>query len=369
MEQKNNREDIVMGVYQKGNRWYIDYYLPEGRRKREVVGHTKKVSKTVAEKALKARIGEIVQGKFSLEKANKPALFDRLVERYLEYARDNHRAYKRDVTISKVLLKFFNKILLGNITSWHVEKIKSHRKGEGKSLSTINRELTVLKRVFNLGIQWGLTNHNPVKGVKFFKITSGKLRVLSVEEFQRLYYAASDHLKPILQTAISTGMRRGEVLNLKWEDIDFKTGVIYVKDSKNYEPRSIPMSERLKETLEELRRNCDSEYLFPNTDGTPIESVNRSFHTALRKSGIAYGTFHSLGHTFATWAVMAGVDIVALQEILGHKTIAMTKRYSHPTPEHKKKAMELVSIDTSSRKAELPETNLVDVTGLNKRGI
>lgn len=159
-----------MGVYLKGNRWYIDYYLPYGRRKREVVGPAYKITRTVAEKALKARVGEIVQWKFNLEKTKKPIQFDKLLERYLEYAKDNHRSYQRDITISKVLLKFFGSMQLSNITSWHVEKFKSQRKEQGLSLSSINRELTVLKRVFNLGIEWKLTNHNPVKGVKFFKI-------------------------------------------------------------------------------------------------------------------------------------------------------------------------------------------------------
>ncbi len=362
-----------MGVYQKGNRWYIDYYLPDGRRKREVVGHVNKITRFLAEKALKARIGEIVQGKFNLEMATKPVMFNRLVENYLKYAKDNHRSYKRDISISKVLLKFFSKMPLATITSWHVEKFKSRRKEEGKSLSTVNRELTVLKRVFNLGIEWKLTTHNPVKGVRFFKIPLGKLRVLSEEEFHKLFNSASPHLKPILIIAISTGMRRGEVLNLKWEDIDFKTGVIFVRDSKSYESRVIPMSESLKGALMELRKHSDNEYLFCNGDGTPIESVNRSFHTARRRSGIAYCTFHCLRHTFATRAVMAGVDIVTVQELLGHKTIAMTKRYSHPTPEHKKKAVELVSIDTSLDTSiqlkEFTKATVVDVTSLNKSKI
>jgi len=84
-----------MGVYIKGNRWYIDYYY-NGKRKREVVGHIDKITRSTAEKALKARVGEIVQGKFGLEKVMKPILFSRIVEEYLNYAKDNHRSYKRD---------------------------------------------------------------------------------------------------------------------------------------------------------------------------------------------------------------------------------------------------------------------------------
>jgi len=105
-----------MGVYVKGNRWYIDYYV-NSKRKREVVGHVDKITRTIAEKALKARIGEIVQGKFNLEKTFKPILFDQLIEKYLEYAKDNHRSYKRDITICKALLKSFHNMQIANITS------------------------------------------------------------------------------------------------------------------------------------------------------------------------------------------------------------------------------------------------------------
>ncbi len=97
-----------MGVFQKGNRWMIDYYLPGGTRKRESIGQVDKITRTLAEKALKARMGEIVQGKFNLEKTFKPILFDQLIDKYLEYAKDNHRSYKRDITICKVLLKSFH---------------------------------------------------------------------------------------------------------------------------------------------------------------------------------------------------------------------------------------------------------------------
>jgi len=335
-----------MGVYVKGNRWYIDYYV-NSKRKREVVGHVDKITRTIAEKALKARIGEIVQGKFNLEKTFKPILFDQLIEKYLEYAKDNHRSYKRDITICKALLKSFHNMQIANITSWHVEKFKSRRKEEGLALSTINRELTVFKRMFNLAIQWNLTTQNPVKGVKFFKIPLQKPRVLSEKEFQTIYKFAPSHLKPILLVAISTGMRKGEILNLKWEDIDFENGFIVVRDSKNYESRTIPMSNDLKKGLIKLKENSNSEYLFCYKEDKPIEYIYTSFGTALRSSGIPYCTFHCLRHTFATRAVMAGVDIVTVQELLGHKTISMTIRYSHPTPEHKKKAVELVSIDTS----------------------
>jgi len=335
-----------MGVIVKGNRWYIDYYV-NGTRKRESVGPIDKITRTMAEKALKSRIGEIVQGKFHLEQKKKPVQFKSLVEKYLIWAKDNHRSYKRDITISKSLEKFFKRKFIDSINSWHVEKYKSKRKSDGLSLSSINRELTVLKRIFNLGIEWKLAQDNPVQGVKFFKIPLQKPRALSEEEFKLLFNSASEHLKPILFVAISTGMRKGEILNLRWKDINLEEKYIVVRDSKNYESRVIPINNKLEKVFIEINHNAsEDEYLFCYHDEKPIEYIYRSFRTALKKSGIKKCTFHSLRHSFATRAVMAGVDIVTLKELLGHKTIAMTMRYSHPTPEHKKKAVDLIGIDT-----------------------
>ena len=335
-----------MGVYAKGNRWYIDYYV-NGKRKRESVGPTDKITRSLAEKALKSRIGEIVQGKFKLEEKKKPEQFKSLLEKYLAWAKDNHRSYQRDVTISKSLEKFFKGMFIDSINSWNVEKYKSKRKSHGLSLSSINRELTVFKRIFNLGKEWKLASENPVTGVKFFKIPIQKPRVLSEDEFKMLYNSASEHLKPILFVAISTGMRKGEILNLKWKDINLKENYIVVTDSKNYESRDIPINDYLKRVLLKLKHDASEEdYLFCYHDKKPIEYLYRSFGTALKRSGISKCTFHTLRHTFATRAVMAGVDIVTLKELLGHKTIAMTMRYSHPTPEHKKRAVDLISIDT-----------------------
>lgn len=301
----------------------------------------------MAEKALKSRIGEIVQGKFNLEQKKKPLQFKSLLEKYLVWAKDNHRSFQRDITISKVLENFFRGMQINTISSWHIEKYKSKRKADGLSLSTVNRELTVLKRIFNLGIKWNLINDNPVNGVKFFRIPIQKPRVLSEEEFIMLYISASEHLKPILLVAISTGMRKGEILNLRWKDINFAENYIQVIDSKNYESRDIPISKHLKRALLNLKEiDSGKDYLFCYHDKKPIKYIYRSFGTALKKAGINKYTFYSLRHTFATRAVMAGVDIVTLKELLGHKTIQMTMRYSHPSPEHKKKAVDLVSIDT-----------------------
>jgi integrase len=149
-----------------------------------------------------------------------------------------------------------------------------------------------------------------------------------------------------------TGMRRSEIVKLRWEDVSLKDGYIQVVETKNNDSRVIPISGILLETLKDLKKKSKSEYVFTTHEGKPytyVDSLKRAWYATLRRSGIAKCRFHDLRHPFATRLVMAGVDIVTVQELLGHKDIKMTKRYSHPTPEHKKQAIEcinLVGMDT-----------------------
>jgi integrase len=325
-------------IFKHGSSWWIALY-DHGKKVKGRAGPIGLITKSQAEQALKARMGEIVQGRFSLEKPIKMALFDKMAERYLEYSKANHRSYKRSLSVSKVLLRFFGGKKLTDVSTWSVENFKVERKNEGKTLSNINRELTVLKRMFNLAIEWGLTSSNPVKRVKFFKVNNEPMRVLTEEEFSKLCEAASPHLKPVLLCAVSTGLRRSELLNLLWSDVDLKKDTITVRDSKNYDFRIISINPALKEELNRIKEDTSSQYVF-GFNGHPVKEIKRSFETALRKSGIPVCRFHDLRHTFATTLVMKGVDLATLQELLGHKSILMTKRFSHPTLEHKKKAVE-----------------------------
>ncbi|MGE5444757.1 MAG: tyrosine-type recombinase/integrase [Ignavibacteriales bacterium] len=346
-----------MGVYLKGNRWYIDYYY-NGRRKREVVGPANKITRTQAEKALKARIriGEIVQGKFNLETTKKPVLFERLTGRYLEWARTNHRCCQRDEVAAKVFLKFFGGKLLSQIKSWDIEKYKRDRKTQGRKPWTINKELTVIKCMFNLGIQWNMTTSNPVKGVKLMEIPKVPYRTLSDNEFERIYHGASPEFRPVLLCAYATGMRKGEILNLKWEDIDFRSGHILVKETKNNESRAIPMDDTLKEVLDKLKSNKgEGKYIFLSFKESPVTLFYREFRSAIRKAGVQC-TFHSLRHTFTSnLMTRCKEDPRTVMELTGHKDVGMLMHYSHTKEDLKKAAItklgnlvKSLDLDTSS---------------------
>ena len=163
---------------------------------------------------------------------------------------------------------------------------------------------------------------------------------MELNEIDRLLRECSGHLNPIVIVALNTGMRRGEILNLKWENVDTNQRLIYIMGSKSGEKREIPINNLLLELLKRLRRSSKSDYVFSHKDGSPFGKVDKSFRSACKRAGIKDLRFHDLRHTFASHLVMSGVDLKTIQELLGHKSLEMTLRYAHLSPDHKRKAVD-----------------------------
>jgi integrase len=166
------------------------------------------------------------------------------------------------------------------------------------------------------------------------------------DEIQFLLQYCTPHLKPIVITALSTGMHRGEILKLTWDDVDFDQGHITIWESKNGESRTAPMSELLAEALcrQKEERRPNNPYVFLSPSGKPFNCIQAAFTSACKKAGITDFRFHDLRHTFASHLVMNSVDLATVKELLGHKTRIMTLRYSHLSQGHKKKAVETVGV-------------------------
>jgi integrase len=137
--------------------------------------------------------------------------------------------------------------------------------------------------------------------------------------------------------ALNTGMRIGEILNLRYDQIDLASGVIIVEHTKNGKIRKIPINSKLHDLLDNAK--MIGNFVFGNGIN-PYGSIKKGFHAAIRRAGIPHLRFHDLRHTFATRLVSNGVDLATVKELLGHSTITMTMRYTHPTPEHKIQAVE-----------------------------
>jgi integrase len=131
-------------------------------------------------------------------------------------------------------------------------------------------------------------------------------------------------------------MRSGEIRNLQWNDLDFDSGFIIIRDSKNGEPRHVPMDSTVVELFRNYPRTSGSEFVFTNATGGRLGWLQHGFRKALMRAGLTDLHFHDLRHTFASQWMMAGGELYALKDILGHKTIAMTQRYAHLSPAYKR---------------------------------
>jgi len=166
--------------------------------------------------------------------------------------------------------------------------------------------------------------------------------MLSPDEEAQLFAQCASQLKPLVITALHTGFRASELLSLTWGDIDFRRRVITVRAgyAKNGESRNIPMNDVLTTTLQAVKMKASTEGpVFRTPQGGPYRNFRTAFERAVQQAGLEDFTFHDLRHTFASRLVMAGVDLPTVKELLGHKGIAMTLRYTHLSTDHKQRAV------------------------------
>lgn len=256
---------------------------------------------------------------------------------------------KRDETIGRALKKHFGRTLIDRVKPYDIltwrERRAAHVTKMGRPITkaSLNRELAFLKTMFNLAVEWGWLEGNPAGGVKKLKGEATRLRTLSREEISRLIACARESLKPILKLAVSTGMRKGEILNLKWKHVDFANGFIRVANSKNSESRDIPFDLHTREMLLKLKKGRGSEdYVFSRKNGAKICCVKEAFTAACDRAGITDFRFHDLRHTAASLLAAGGCDIICLQHLLGHKSLGMTMRYAHLIPGRHEKTREVM---------------------------
>ncbi len=231
---------------------------------------------------------------------------------------------------------FFTKKRLSQITTWQLERFKAKRREE-VSPRTVNAALSLLRRMFNLAIDWGLCEVNPYKRGMMLAEQEKPTRILSLDEQERLLAAAPDHLRDLIEFALNTGMRRGEILSLKWERVDWARGEITVAETKTRRVRTIGINSVVAAILKR-RRKLGGQHIF-TWNGKAFERFDKTWAKAVNDAGIPRITFHDLRHTFATRLVELGYDIAIIRSLLGHRSIVTTQRYAHPQERTKRKAL------------------------------
>ncbi len=226
--------------------------------------------------------------------------------------------------------------LLPSITAKDIDLFRVNRLKEVSPVS-VNVELRTLRAAFYTALRWKLIAENPFRKVALVRIPEREPAYFTKEELQRLLSCVSERwLRDLIFAAVCTGLRRGELLNLTWRDVDFSRRLIHVQSNENFRTkwgrrRSLPINETLYQLLWTKAQRSLSEYVFTFEGTLPRESwVSHLFKRYVRKAGLNEKLhFHSLRHTFATWLVQEGVSIYEVQKLLGHSSISVTQVYSH----------------------------------------
>jgi len=340
---------MAKGIYKRGAIYWVRYAGLDGRTVFESSGSTKFKD---AEALLIQRKQAIKEGKQPEIKKISNYTFRELCEKYLSWVSGRQKSARTKGYIIKQLIDTFGNLPLRRFNTVIVEQLQTSLINRGLKNSSCNKVLNVLKHMFTKAVDWEMVETETLKRVRKVKLlqdTSKRLRYLSINECKALIEHCQGVTRDIVITALNTGMRKGEILNLKWDNIDLTHGFILLSTTKNGERREIPINQTLKDLFTNMPSRFRGGYVFCDAEGKPYQDIKRSFNTACRKAGIKDFHFHDLRHTFASHLVMAGVDITTVKELLGHKTLTITLRYAHLAPSHKVRAVEILEAVQSGK--------------------
>jgi integrase len=333
---------MTKGIYKRGNIYWIRYAGLDGKMLYESSCSSKFRD---AETLLIKRKQTVKEGKQPEIKKIAHHSFKELAVEYSKWA-ERQRSFNSKRRLILQVVGVFGNLPLRNFSTKLIEQYQTEKLQIGNRPATVNRHLALIKHMFTKAVEWDMVEDEALKRVRRVKLlqeNNRRLRFLSKEECRELINACSPEIKPIVITALNTGMRKGEILGLKWDNVDLKHGFIMLEMTKNGERKEVPINDTLRRSLQSIPRRLDIQHVFiePRTN-KPYQNIKKSFSKALRIAKVADFRFHDLRHTFASHLVMSGVDITTVKELLGHKTLTMTLRYAHLSPTHKKSAVDLL---------------------------
>jgi len=283
-------------------------------------------------------------------------------DKYMKWARENKKSWKHDDFRSRPLLAAFGNKRLCDISSFHVEAykrkrlktpVRKHEKSlkpdKARTPATVNRELALLSAIFRVAIKHKQASINPCSEVEYAKGEKSRRRFMTFEEEDRLMgvlIGDRSHLRDMVLVALHTGIRQGELFNLTVSDVDVERAEILIRETKNGEPRVVPLNAVAEEIVLRLRQRAIANkhsllFLNPHT-GLKYLRVTSSWRTACKLAHISDLRFHDLRHTFGTRAIENGATLAEVKEVLGHKSIKTTEGYVHATEKGKRRAVEAV---------------------------
>jgi integrase len=259
--------------------------------------------------------------------------FGEVAERYLKYqkARLSPAGYAREEVILRIHLAQFNSLKLAAIRKVDIQRYVTDRAALASPYS-VRKELTVLTHLFSLAVEWEFIPVSPAQRVKRPKLPPGRVRYLQPTELRALLEACPEGLRQIVALAVSTGMRRGEIMGLRYLDVDMANRRILLPQTKNGDSRVVYLNDMAMTVFGSVGWNAETkpgDRIF--ADWTPGR-VSVAFIRLCRSLKVEDFRFHDLRHTAASWMRMAGADIHTVATLLGHKDLATAKRYQHLSP-------------------------------------
>jgi integrase len=306
-----------MSLYKRGNVYWIEVNLPDGGRIRE---STRTADQKVASEYHKLRLAQIKSGNVELK------TWDAAVAKWM-IDRAEKRSLDRDRICAAWLSQFFAGRPLATITDDEVSQALEQKRSE-TTASNANHYLAFIRALFNRAVEWKWIDR-PIL-VKPYKVQNQRRRFLSEDEYARLMAVLPKHLAAMVEFSILTGLRKANVVGLKWDRIDLRRKILLVdaREFKSNKDFSAPLGERAIEILNSQLGKHEA-YVF-TYEGNPVKHVNNTaWRNALQKSGIKDFRWHDLRHTFASYHAMNGTPLSVLKALGGWETMEMVNRYAH----------------------------------------
>jgi integrase len=300
---------------------------------------------TLAREAEAAIKGDMVRGEFDINRngRKKVPTLNELWQRYLPWAKEHKKSWTSDLWYyRKHLEPRFGGKTLDTISAIDIEKMKSdlkkglNKRGKPYAPATIKHQLVILRRLYNLARKWGMyVGKSPLESVSMPRLDNQKTEFLKDEELVRLLDTLEkwpiQESAAFVKFALFTGLRRGEIFKLTWDDVDFERGLIRLRDPKGGKTENLPVSGEALGVLKSL--DAVSAFVFPGKDGKQRKNFNGPWQRIREAASLpANFRFHGLRHHFASALVSAGYDLLVVQKLLTHKDAKTTQRYAHLAP-------------------------------------
>lgn len=320
------------GVYYRNDRriWCVSYIDASGKRIREKVeAHTRQQA---IDALRRIKTKEEVARTLGVRPASDITT-EALFERYKKHqkARIRSTTFERLGGILDTLKARLPEQAKAVTKRTVAEYIETRSDADEMKPATVAKEVSVLKHCLRLAVEWGELNQNPAAGARLPQLPQGRTRYLTPGELKAALESAPDWLRAPMAFAACTGVRRGEMLSLRWMDVDMKNRRLYLRETKNGALRILPIPESALTVLHSLPEGKAEDCVFAGVDPAYLSVYTKR---VFKRLGILDASFHTLRHTAASWMVQQGVDLYAVGQILGHKTPRMTQRYAHLSPDY-----------------------------------